>query len=161
MAKRPSRKHARRTLSRPKGESLAELNAWLTANHDLLLKMGRANCLRLTGKPTLGGQLPYWGNGGFQFEDSPFMPLGDMTIGKVILYHDTPDPNGDHEEQHTYQSGIVGLLYLPLNLLGGILGLLSGGRWDGPCNFMEWGPSSQPPEPFPGMGQKGNPGIRN
>ena len=34
---------------------MADLNKWLTANHDTLLKLARANCVRLTGKPTFGG----------------------------------------------------------------------------------------------------------
>jgi hypothetical protein len=36
---------------------LTTLNAWLTANHDALLKKARANSVRLTGKPTFGGTL--------------------------------------------------------------------------------------------------------
>ena len=48
--KRPAKK-----LSRPKGKSLSALNEWMNANHTALLKLARANCIRLTGKPTLGG----------------------------------------------------------------------------------------------------------
>ena len=48
-------KRAARKLPRPKGKSLPELNAWMTANHDALVKLARANCVRLTGKPTFGG----------------------------------------------------------------------------------------------------------
>jgi hypothetical protein len=31
------------------------LNAWMASNHDALLQKARANCVRLTGKPTFGG----------------------------------------------------------------------------------------------------------
>lgn len=44
-----------RAPRRPKGRTLAELTAWVTANHDALLKKARANSIRLTGKPTFGG----------------------------------------------------------------------------------------------------------
>jgi ribosomal protein L32 len=40
---------------RGRRRTLAELNAWMTANHDALLKKARENCIRLTGKPTYGG----------------------------------------------------------------------------------------------------------
>ena len=61
MAKTTSRKSsvARKSTSagpRPgKRRTLAELNAWMSANHDALLKKARENCVRLTGKPTFGG----------------------------------------------------------------------------------------------------------
>ena len=35
--------------------TLGELNDWITANHEALLKKARVNCVRLTGKPTFGG----------------------------------------------------------------------------------------------------------
>jgi hypothetical protein len=40
---------------RRKRKTLIQLNAWMTANHDALLKRARENCIRLTGKPTFGG----------------------------------------------------------------------------------------------------------
>ena len=55
VAKPAPRKPAKTKLSSPRGRSLAELNKWITANHDALLKLARANCVRLTGKPTFGG----------------------------------------------------------------------------------------------------------
>jgi hypothetical protein len=48
--KRPAKK-----LPRPRGKSLAALNEWINANHDVLMNRARANCIKLTGKPTLGG----------------------------------------------------------------------------------------------------------
>lgn len=60
MAKKSRRpaaaKRAATKLPPPKGRSLAELNRWITANHDTLMKLARENCIRLTGKPTLGGR---------------------------------------------------------------------------------------------------------
>ena len=45
-----------RKKARPrKRKSLAELNAWLAANHDALLGKAARNSIRLTGKPTFGG----------------------------------------------------------------------------------------------------------
>jgi hypothetical protein len=59
MAKTTSKvssgKPTRRGTRRPKRKSLAELTAWMTANHDALLKKARGNSIRLTGKPTFGG----------------------------------------------------------------------------------------------------------
>ncbi len=37
-----------------KATSLAEVNGWLSANHDALIGKARRNCVRLTGKPTFG-----------------------------------------------------------------------------------------------------------
>jgi hypothetical protein len=39
----------------PKRKTLAELNAWLNANYDGVIKAARKNCMQLTGKPTFGG----------------------------------------------------------------------------------------------------------
>jgi ribosome-binding protein aMBF1 (putative translation factor) len=49
----------RRTKSTPspraKRRTLGELNAWLNENYDQMIKSARTNCVRLTGKPTFGG----------------------------------------------------------------------------------------------------------
>ncbi|HEV8608239.1 MAG TPA: hypothetical protein VGQ99_23080 [Tepidisphaeraceae bacterium] len=42
------RKRARR-------RSLAELNAWMSANYDGLLEKAKRNCMEMTGKPAFGG----------------------------------------------------------------------------------------------------------
>ena len=59
MAKKATRSIVKKakTLRPRRGErrTLAELNAWMNANHDALLKRARENCIRLTGKPTFGG----------------------------------------------------------------------------------------------------------
>lgn len=54
MAKQSS-KPIRAKAPRRKRKTLTELNEWLTANHDALLKKARANSVALTGKPTFGG----------------------------------------------------------------------------------------------------------
>jgi len=38
------------------GNSLSELNAWLTENYASLRQQARRNCLRLTGKATFGSK---------------------------------------------------------------------------------------------------------
>jgi hypothetical protein len=46
-----------RKASKPKArksKSLAEVNAWLSTNHEALVGKARRNCVRLTGKPTFG-----------------------------------------------------------------------------------------------------------
>jgi hypothetical protein len=53
--KSPRTKATRRPAARPTRKTLAELNAWISANHDALLKKARANSMRLTGKSTFGG----------------------------------------------------------------------------------------------------------
>jgi hypothetical protein len=35
-------------------KSVAQLNAWLSANYDELLEKARRDCMALTGKPTFG-----------------------------------------------------------------------------------------------------------
>jgi len=80
-----------------------------------------------------------------------------LTLGNVIHYPlgigpATPQGNrvplGEHEEQHTYQGQILGPLYLPANLVGGLWSLITQGNWhDG--NFMEIGPMADPPRPWP------------
>ena len=57
MAKRSTKSTGRKSVAkRPKKrKTLAELNAWLSANYDKMQEYARQNCLRLTGKPTFGG----------------------------------------------------------------------------------------------------------
>jgi hypothetical protein len=56
MAKRTPQTNSRQKSKSPRRakKSLAELNAWLSANHDQLLDAARRNCLKLTGKQTFG-----------------------------------------------------------------------------------------------------------
>ena len=97
------------------------------------------------------------GHNAIQFENHPFMLDGAITLGNVVCYDKDLGPNeplpegpvGLHEEQHTYQGELSGPLYLPLNIIGGVSGLLTGGSWHAPANFMESGPQSKPPRPWP------------
>ena len=44
---------------------------------------------------------------------------------------------GIHEMQHTYQGQVLGPLYLPSNILGGIAGMIFGGSRHAPQNCNE------------------------
>jgi hypothetical protein len=46
---------SRKAPARAKRKTLAELNAWLSANYVDVVKAARKNCVMLTGKPTFGG----------------------------------------------------------------------------------------------------------
>lgn len=37
-----------------KKRTIAQINAWMDANHDQLLQAAKENCIRLTGRPTFG-----------------------------------------------------------------------------------------------------------
>lgn len=97
-------------------------------------------------------------NNAIQFENHPFlaprfMPAG-LTLGNTISYSSGYGPNADpagarHETQHTYQGQITGPLYFPLHILGKAAGLLINGNTEGRANFMEKGPYSSPPRPWP------------
>jgi hypothetical protein len=105
-----------------------------------------------------GGQFAGFDNNAIQFVNNSLVSTA-ITIGNVINYGADYPPSayggddnliGPHEMQHTWQSQILGPLYLPLNLIGGIGGSVFNGAWHGPANFMEAGPQQHPPVPFPG-----------
>ena len=100
------------------------------------------------------------GGNAIEFVNNPLGGMGAITLGNTITYsgdpYDPQDPwlEGDHtipqhEEQHTYQGEMLGLLYLPSNLAGGLTGLIRDGRWHGPSNWNEVGPAMDPPRPWP------------
>ena len=101
------------------------------------------------------------GNNGIQLENSPLQRSGyAVTLGNVIVYgggQATPQAYGPHESQHTIQGQVLGPLYLPANLIGMGASLISApftgvsprGILFGPANFMEAGPYSTPPRPWP------------
>lgn len=95
-----------------------------------------------------------------QIENNPFMH-GDITLGHFINYDPTMGPNrpdreklpfniayGQHEEQHTYQYEALGDWFIPMYLAMMGYGQATGGNW-WDDNYLEAGPSSCPPEPFP------------
>jgi RHS repeat-associated protein len=133
---------------------LADLagKAWASPNDAIGLLLG------IAGMPF--GATPSFGHNAIQFANNPLSFLGDITFGNVINFMPDMGPNkldqtqpgytyGDHEEQHSYQSQLVGPLYLPLNLIGGIISEIEAPSGDEDPwhynNFMENGPLSLPP----------------
>jgi DNA replication protein DnaC len=66
--------------------------------------------------------------------------------------------DGTRKLQHTLQGQVLGPLYLPANIIGGVTATLGtpftgpgpgGSPWHGPLNFMERGPMAMPPRPWP------------
>lgn len=96
-------------------------------------------------------------SGAIEFYGNPFGGVGAITLGEVIVYNLDPDMefNGStvraHELAHVVQGQVVGPLYLPLHLIGGLRAWLRGEAWSAPGNrnFMEVGPYSRPPRPWP------------
>ncbi|MBL7661349.1 hypothetical protein JNK13_01220 [bacterium] len=99
-------------------------------------------------------------NNAIQFENHPFMfDEGAITLGNTTIYDTNAWPSktieaqpgvtyAQHEIQHTFQGELFGPLYLPANILGGLLANLNQGFWHGDSNFMETGPKSSSPKPF-------------
>jgi hypothetical protein len=107
------------------------------------------------------------GNNAVQFRNCPLMASA-MVFGNVIVYGRAPafqpeSPRGNHvlgdeERQHTYQAQWLGPLYLPAHLLSGISGLLLRRDWHGrghACAFLECGPHSINPAPWPARSRSG------
>jgi RHS repeat-associated protein len=97
-----------------------------------------------------------FGDNAIQFSYNPFGYYGAITLGNVEVFGGSPndlaaDGNriGLHEMQHTYQGQLLGPLYLPSNLLGGLAAVLSEGDWHAPQNWNEVGPQQHPSKPWP------------
>ena len=86
------------------------------------------------------------GHNAIQFENHP-LTTSAITIGNTISYgpRTSPDTVGAHEEQHTYQGELLGPLYLPSNILGGISAEIHDGCWHGDTNWNEAGPQADRP----------------
>ena len=86
------------------------------------------------------------GHNAIQFEDHP-LTFSAITLGNTISYGKgvSPDVVGAHEEQHTYQGELLGPLYLPSNILGGLSAELHDGCWHGDTNWNEAGPQAKEP----------------
>ena len=113
----------------------------------------------------LGGQAPSYGNNAVEFRGNPiigsFTPA--ITIGNVICYaSNTPDiATQTHEEQHTYQAQWLGNAYLPAHVLSQAAAYVysfadssrtytnTNDRVHSPGNFLETGPMSSTPTPWP------------
>lgn len=96
------------------------------------------------------------GNNAVQFTDNPLGGVGAITLGNAQIINGKPtdrgaDGNflGPHEERHTNQGELLGPLYLPSNIFGGLAGLLIDGSWHGPHNWNEVGPQQHPPVAWP------------
>lgn len=104
-----------------------------------------------------------------QFTHNPMGGVGAITLGNALICRGDPYdpadrfwyPNGEdpatyenghsiaeHELQHTYQGELLGPLYLPSNIAGGLNALLRGQGWHGPHNWNERGPQANPPRPW-------------
>lgn len=99
-----------------------------------------------------------------EFGNNPLVFAGTgITFGNVESFASDPlggDPTtqsvypgvpaSEHEDQHTIQGQVLGPLYVPSYIVGGIASLMSG-RGDpfGPGNWMEMGPYMNPPQPWP------------
>lgn len=105
------------------------------------------------------------GGNAIEFTNNPFGGVGAITLGNTTTYSPGLSPNDvdpetgvpvwEHEKQHTYQGEVLGPLYLPSNLIGGLSALLfdrdkHGDRnWHGEHNWNETGPQMNPPKPWP------------
>ena len=111
----------------------------------------------------IGGGSIGFNNNAIEFYNHPGMNgslgvSGAITFGNTISYMGNQSPNtfgpnyfltseghtvGQHEGSHTIQGEILGPLYLPTHLIGGLISEITSGSWHG-NNFMENGPMSNP-----------------
>lgn len=98
------------------------------------------------------------GNNAVQFTNHPFMGDSAVTLGNTVSYGGDFGPEtlvlgdvpvGVHEFQHTLQGQLLGPLYLPSNVLGGVAAVIRNGYWHGSFNWNEVGPQLNPPRPWP------------
>jgi len=98
-------------------------------------------------------------NNAIQFENNPLMATA-MAFGNVIVYgtdqvYFQPGSQrgqytlGYEEMQHTFQGQTLGPLYFPAHIVSGVAGLAVNGNWHGPSAFLEAGPHSRNPRPWP------------
>ena len=96
------------------------------------------------------------GGNAIQFTNNPFGGVGAITLGNTTTYSKKLPPDHvqdgatieEHERQHTLQGELLGPLYLPSNILGGLVGLATERDWHGRRNWNEVGPSMNPPRPW-------------
>lgn len=118
---------------------------------------------------TLMGRKPRiaFDHNAIEFIDNPMGGFSAMTLGNAILYGrsrpESPDVNGlptwVGEREHTFQGETLGPAYLPLHVLGGLYSLARDrdetGKpfWHGEHNWLEVGPHSDHPSPWPDRGR--------
>ena len=142
------------------GVSQVVRKAWNAPNTAVGLVWGTIGFLAEVAQLPFTGRLDYrltFGNNALQIENHPFMS-GAITLGNTISYANEFGPDywlsweshvvGDHERQHTYQGEMLGVFYLPSNLVGLSLGQLSGDH-HGSINWNETVPQMNPPRPWP------------
>lgn len=99
------------------------------------------------------------GGNAVRFTNNPVGGVSAITLGNVAIYSpnrqsqpDYRDRNGvtvqEHERQHTLQAQLLGPLYLPSNIAGGLYSLSKGKGWHGQPNWNERGPQKIPPRPW-------------
>lgn len=99
------------------------------------------------------------GHNALQCHNNPLMIAGALCLGNVINYGCgcTVSRAGLHEYQHTIQAQWLGPFYIPLHLVAQVASLLTWPvvAWRGPspvhgkANWLEIGPLSNPPRPWP------------
>lgn len=98
------------------------------------------------------------GGNAIQFTNNPAGGMSAITLGNVAIYSPKPGSrpqdrqNGstvqEHERQHTLQGELLGPLYIPSNIAGGLYALAKDKKWHGPSNWNEVGPLRDPPTPW-------------
>jgi RHS repeat-associated protein len=111
--------------------------AWNAPNTALGVAVG------IVGVP-LGGDMPKIEHNGIEFTNCPLIIDGAaLTLGNTMLYGQG-NYSWPHEMQHTYQGEVLGPLYLPAHALDWAV---HGGYYSD--NWLEEGPYSNPPRPWP------------
>ena len=108
-----------------------------------------------------------------QFTNNPFGGVSAITLGNATVWNGDPyDPNDrrpegwrmpdgspklenshtymEHERQRTRQGELLGPLYLPSNIVGGLYSLAREKKWHGQSNWNEVGPMSAETRPWAG-----------
>ena len=99
-----------------------------------------------TNNPSIG-----FGHNAIEFKNNPLMPSnGAITIGNAIIYGSGAYGAAPHEMIHTYQGEVLGPLYLPANIIGMTVSVMSypiqslrgPDAFHGKLNIMETNPST-------------------
>jgi hypothetical protein len=99
------------------------------------------------------------GGNAIRFTNNPAGGVSAVTLGNATIYSRHPESqpgyrqkNGvtvqEHERQHTLQGQMLGPMYIPSNIAGGLYALSKGQDWHGEANWNEVGPQQNPPRPW-------------